>query len=110
MHLRTRLLLALAYVVLLAIVALEIPLALDLRHRVDNEVRSQADGQADLVAASAVDLLAPTDRGRLATVTSEAAGTVRGRVIVVDGRGALLADSSAPVTPGANYANRPEVA
>src|SRR3954470_1561144 len=97
MHLRTRLLLALAYVVLLAIVALEIPLALDLRNRVDNEVRSQADGQADLVAASAVDLLGRPDRRRLATVAAEAAGTVRGRVIVVDRRGGLLADSSAPV-------------
>ena len=37
-----RLLLALAYVLLLAIVALEVPLALSLRDRVDAEVRSQA--------------------------------------------------------------------
>ena len=50
--LRVRLLLALAYVLLLAIVALEVPLALSLRDRVDAEVRSQARGQADLVAAT----------------------------------------------------------
>ena len=42
MSLRARLLLALAYVLLLAIVALEVPLALSLRDRVDAEVRSQA--------------------------------------------------------------------
>ena len=42
MSLRSRLLLALAYVLLLAIVALEVPLALNLRDRVDREVRSQA--------------------------------------------------------------------
>ena len=46
------LLLALAYVLLLAIVALEVPLALDLRDRVDAEVRPQARSQADVVAAT----------------------------------------------------------
>ena len=51
--LRTRLLLALAYVLLLAIVALEVPLALNLRDRVDAEVRSQALSQAEVAAATA---------------------------------------------------------
>ena len=41
MTLRGRLLLALAYVLLLAIVALEVPLALRLNDRVDSEVRSR---------------------------------------------------------------------
>ena len=44
---------------LLALVALEVPLALSLRDRVDSEVRSQARGQADVLAASAVELLGP---------------------------------------------------
>lgn len=110
MSLRTRLVLALAYVVLLAIVALEIPLALDLRDRVDAEVRSQADGQADLVAASSVELLQPSDRGRLEAVVLSAARTVRGRVIVVDPSGEVLADSSASVRRDTTYRNRPEVA
>ena len=52
MSLRSRLLLALAYVLLLAIVALEVPLALNLRDRVDAEVRSQARSQAEVVAAT----------------------------------------------------------
>ena len=63
MSLRVRLLLALAYVLLLAIVALEVPLASSIRQRVDDEVRSQARAQADVLAATAADLLAPVQRG-----------------------------------------------
>lgn len=109
MRLRTRLLLALSYVVLLAIVALEIPLAIDLRHRVDNEVRYQARGQADLVAASSVDLLSPASRAQLRIVAVQAADTVRGRVIIVGPSGTVLADSS-PGTIGQSYSSRPEIA
>lgn len=108
MSLRTRLLLSLAYVALLAIVALEIPLALNLRDRVDAEVRSQAKGQADLVAASAADLLAPTSLTSLRPLVLSAAATVRGRVIVVDGTGRLLADSSG-ASRGTDYSGRPEL-
>ena len=46
--LRRSLLLALAYVLLLAVVALGVPLALSLRDRVDAEVRTQARSQADV--------------------------------------------------------------
>ena len=67
MSLRSRLLLALAYVLLLAIVALEVPLALNLRDRVDAEVRSQARSQADIVAATAAgQLRRPGELRRLA--------------------------------------------
>ena len=48
--LRTRLLLAVAYVLLLAVVAMGIPLALSLRDRVDAEVRDQARSEANVVA------------------------------------------------------------
>ena len=106
MRLRTGLLLALAYVLLLAIVALEIPLALSLRDRVDAEVRSQATSEADLIAASAADLLA--SRGNLRSLAVSAATTARGRVLVLDRNGRVLADS-AGVAVGSNYAGRPEV-
>ena len=96
MSLRTWLLLALAYVLVLAIVALEVPTALNLRDRVNAEVRSQAAGQADVVAASAADLLAPRDRASLDALARRAADSVRGRVIVVDGRGRVLSDSGRP--------------
>ena len=108
MTLRGRLLLALAYVLLLAIVALEVPLALSLKERVDSEVTSQARSQADVVAASvAGDLDHPE---ALAETVEDAAQAVRGRVIVVDLDGALLADSAGSDRLGTDYGDRPEIA
>jgi two-component system, OmpR family, sensor kinase len=108
-RLRTRLLLALAYVLLLAIVALEIPLALSLRDRVDAEVRSQAEGQAAVVAASAADLLAPAANAGLVRLAESSAAPVRGRVLVLDARGRVLADSAHAAARGTSYVGRPEV-
>jgi signal transduction histidine kinase len=105
--LRTRLLLSLAYVLVLAIVALGVPLALSLRDRVDAEVRFQARSQADVVAATISDDLDPD---ALAPAARTAARAVRGRVIVVDGDGALLADSAATDEIGTPFRGRPEVA
>ena len=85
MRLRTGLLAALAYVLLLAIVALGVPLASSLSARVNDEVRSQAQSQADLVAATAADLLAPARRKRArACSRTRPRPSVRGRVLVVD--------------------------
>ena len=53
MSLRARLLAAFAYVLVLVIVALLVPLALNLSRRVDAEIRSEAQGQAQLLAAFA---------------------------------------------------------
>lgn len=71
-------------------------------------MRSQAAGQADVLAATAADLLARPGRGGLQPLVTSAAVTVRGRVIVVDARGRVLADSSATAI-GSNYTSRPEV-
>lgn len=110
MRLRTGLLAALAYVLLLAIVALGVPLALSLSTRVNDEVRSQAQGQADLVAATAADLLASNRRSGLEALVRTSAGAVRGRVIVVGGDGRAIADSATPPELGVSYAARPEIA
>ncbi|MFL5839925.1 MAG: ATP-binding protein [Thermoleophilaceae bacterium] len=110
MSLRTRLLLALAYVTLLAIVALGVPLALNLRNRVDAEVRSQARSQADVVAATASDLLDRGSRARLRRLTTTAAASVSGRVLVVDNSGRVLADSAGSNEVGSDYSPRPEIA
>jgi signal transduction histidine kinase len=93
-------------VLVLAIVALEVPLILSLRDRVDNEVRSQARSQADFLA-SAVDL---TDPQELRRVTDELARRVRGRVIVVGPKGRLRTDSAGTERINADYSNRPEIA
>ena len=110
MSLRLRLLLALAYVLLLAIVALEVPLASSLRRRVDDEVRSQARAQAEVLAATAADLLSPPRRPELQALAHDRRAAVRGRVIVVDAHGRLLADSTGTRLLGAAYRRRPEIA
>jgi two-component system, OmpR family, sensor kinase len=91
-------------------VALEVPLALSIRQRVDDEVRSQARAQADVLAATAADLLAAARRGELRRLVAESAASVRGRVLVVDARGRLVADSAGSDLIGDAYGARPEVA
>jgi len=95
-------------VLLLAVIALGVPLAISLRDRVDAEVKGQARSQADVVAASASELLGPSQRPGLRKLVRISADSVRGRVIVVDRRGRLIADS-AGAPAGRSYADRPEV-
>ena len=108
MSLRLRLLAAFAYVLVLVLVALEIPLVLSLSSRVDNEVRSQAASQAQVVAAAASARL--DNREELAEVVEQAGRDLGARVIVVGRRGLLLADSEGAVPAGEFYSNRPEIA
>jgi len=100
---------ALAYVLLLAIVALGVPLAINLRARVNAEVRTQAQGQADLVAATAADLLSRRQRKELTTLASTAASSVRGRILIVDARGGVLVDTAGNGQLGSSYESRPEI-
>lgn len=110
LSLRTRLILSLAYVLVLAVVSLGIPLALSLRDRVNAEVHSQALSQADVVAATSADLLVPLNSAALSAVVHSSAASVRGRVIVVNDRGLVVADSAGTATLGGNYSTRPEIA
>ena len=105
MSLRTRLLLAFAYGFLLIVIALEVPLALNLRRRVDAEVRNDAAGQAHIVAAQASGSM--NRPAQLRRIADQAASQLGARVIVVDSAGMLRADSagSAP----RSFANRPEI-
>ena len=79
MSLRVRLLLAIGYVLLVAIVAFEVPLAINTARRIDSEVRAQATAQADLLAVAASEEL---DEGRaaLTPLVETVAEAVRGRV------------------------------
>jgi signal transduction histidine kinase len=94
-------------VLVLAVVALEVPLIISLRDRVDAEVRSQALSQAEIVAASVEDSLRPGEE--LDELTRRSAAAVRGRVIVVGARGRLLADSAGEERLGIDYGTRPEI-
>ncbi len=95
---------------LLALIAFAVPLGFSLRDRVDGEVRLQARSQADVVAATAADLLSSSRRTDLRRVVGAAAASARGRVIVVDSRGRVIADSAGPAELGTSYAPRPEIA
>lgn len=107
MSLRLRLLAAFAYVLVLVVVALEVPLALNFSRRVDTEVKAEAATRVQVVAATASGRL--QDPRRLDGVVRRAGGTIGGRVIVVDGRGRLLADSAGSGLRLRSYASRPEI-
>lgn len=94
---------------LLAIVALGVPLAINLSARVNAEVRTQAQAQADLVAATAADLLDPLHRRALGTLARTGARSVRGRILIVDAKGGVLIDSAGPAQVGTSYESRPEI-
>jgi signal transduction histidine kinase len=106
--LRGRLVAAFAYVLLLLSVALVVPFALNLTQRIDAEVRAEATGQAQLIAASASGRL--SNRRELNELTRRAGEAASGRVIVVDSRGRLLADSAGGGLRSTSYASRPEIA
>ncbi len=108
MSLRTRLLAAFAYVLVLVLVALLVPLALNLSRRVDAEIRSEAQGQAQLLGSLVAARLG--DRTQLERVADRAARDLGGRVIVVNRRGRLVADSAGPGRGSGSYASRPEIA
>ncbi len=99
-----------AYLLLLSLIAFGVPLAVSLGDRVDSEVKAQARSQADLVAASAPELLEHSQRATLQRLVSSSAQSQRGRVIVVDHSGRVVADSAGPAEIGARYASRPEIA
>ena len=102
--------LAFGYTLLVVIVALTIPLAVNLRARARSELESRALLGAQTIAAgmSKPDLVpgAPLDHAVVAYSTQ-----INGRVIVMDAKGVVLADSQGNDALGINYAGcgRPEI-
>jgi signal transduction histidine kinase len=108
MSLRRRLLAAFAYVTVLVLVALLVPLVLNLSRRVDAEVKAEAAGQVQLIAATAAARLG--DTRELERLADRAASGLGGRVLVVNRTGRVLADSERSAARGESYATRPEIA
>ena len=111
MSLRTRLLLALGYLVALVTIAFALPLTLNLRDRTGDELRAEARNQVEVLAAGAPDLVAGRSTADLTALAERAGETARGRVVIVDRRGVVLADSVSADTRGTTFANatRPEL-
>ncbi len=95
---------------LIAIVALGLPLALSFRDRVNDEVRTQARSQAAIVATGAASLIGTPDDPALDRLVRIAGRAVRGRVLVVDGSGTVISDSGGSRNIGEDYSSRPEIA
>lgn len=98
-----------AYVLLLTIIVLEVPLVLNLTRRVDAEIKAEAAGQAQIVATSASDRI-DAEADALQPLVEEAARALGGRVVIVDSQGRLLVDSAGAQLRGEDYSDRPEIA
>jgi signal transduction histidine kinase len=113
--LRTRLLLAAGYLVAVVVVALSVPLGLNVERRAASEFRAGVLGNAAILAARVSHLVAgaAAEDGpdpQLTAVVNETAGSLDARVVVTDGRGRVLADSAGRAAHGSAYATseRPE--
>ena len=111
MTVRSRLVMAFAYVSIITIAALMIPLALTLDRRARAEFERENIIRATTIAQDVgAENLRPGRTATLRGIVQDAASQVTGRVIVVDHTGALVADSLGPAT-GQPYATpgRPEI-
>jgi len=97
-------------VLLVLLLALGIPLTINLQRRAAAELETQALIQAQGIAAL-IEERDLDDPQRLDQIADETAPQVSGRVLVVDADGVLLADSSGPASLGALYSTpgRPEI-
>lgn len=113
MSLRVRLILGAAYLLAVVVVALLVPLGLSIQGRAVSEVQSGALANAGILSARVADyIVAPvsaSDRSQIRRVVSSAASGAE-RIVVIDGSGTLMVDSSGLATQGTLYATgrRPE--
>jgi signal transduction histidine kinase len=109
---RSRLVLAFAYILVTVIVTLEAPLVFNLQRRVRAEATGSAENETLLIAADiGAERTTRLDALQKYVQTHYPATTEDGRVIVVDPDGVLIADSLGPDNLGTVYATpkRPEL-
>jgi signal transduction histidine kinase len=118
--LRARLVLAAAYLLSVAVITLEVPLALNIQKADNNEFEASILTNAVLVAARINDdlplsgsdpLLPPQPPPVIATIVDQTAQATGSRMIVTDALGRLVADSARESPVGTAYATeeRPEL-
>ena len=110
MSFRARLVLAAAYLLAVVVVALAVPLGLNVDRRATSELESDVVADATLLSGRVSDLvrLGATNRlNRLVEASTVGAGA---RTVVVDGAGQILADSTGSAAAGEQFATaeRPE--
>jgi signal transduction histidine kinase len=91
------------------VVALEVPLALNLQGRAEAELKARALAQAQSFSSALGGSIGATPE--LERAADEAADQAEGRVTIVDRRGIVLVDSERPEVVGTDYATpgRPEI-
>ena len=113
MSFRARLVLTAGYLLAAAVLALEIPLALNVGRRADADFRSVVLGNAAVLGARISDYVATpraaTD-ARLRQIVNASTGGQSERIVVTNRRGRVVADSAGEAGAGALYATpaRPE--
>lgn len=100
---------SMAYVLVLAIIALEVPLALSLRERLDDEVKQQARTGANVVAVLAHTAIEDKNTAALQDLVAVTSRDTRGRTVIVDDKGEVVADSAGEVSIGTSLESRPEI-
>ncbi len=103
---------AFGYVMLVVLIALGVPLAVNLQQRARLELQTEALIQAQGIASAiGSENLRPKNRDVLASIIDQSEPQVGGRVIVVDRDGVLVADSQGRQDLGRIYATagRPEI-
>jgi signal transduction histidine kinase len=114
---RARLVIGAAYLVTAVVLALEIPLALNIQRRADSDFQAEVLGRAALLSAQVADSVggAPatqtgTAAPSLSRTVDQWAATSGDRIVVIDAHGLVLADSTGSATVGTRFATplRPE--
>jgi two-component system, OmpR family, sensor kinase len=114
---RARLLIAAAYLVTAVVLALEIPLALNIERRADSDFQAAVLGRAALLSAEVADSVTAAAQGttgavpaRLTQAVNSEAASSGERVVVTDRHGQVLADSAGEAPFGTRFATaqRPE--
>ena len=117
MTFRARLVLAAAYLLAAVVIALAVPLALNVDRRAASELEADVLASTAVLAARVSDLVDQGNatpgpvRERLTQLATEATVSARGRTLVVGRDGQVLADSAGTAAPGEQYAtpDRPEL-
>ena len=112
MSFRARLVLAAAYLLATVVIALTVPLALNIDRRATSELESDVVANATVLSGRVADLVIEADTERLVDVLAAATVGDGARTVVVNDAGILLADTAASAQAGEQFATeeRPEFA